>query len=90
MKGLIVAVFVYLSFVRSGATNLTLFEIEPCAGATVEYVSRFKSDIYAVKPNFSLCANSSWWPPTGGYSNIVRGWQGLGWLQLASYSSEGG
>ena len=74
MKRFFLALLFCLFSVKSRETNLNLYEIEPCGEPTLENVSRFKSDIYAVKPNYSSCVNSSWWPQTGGYSKIVRGW----------------
>ena len=35
--------------------KLSVFHIQPCNGTLNQTVSRFKSDIYAVTPNYSLC-----------------------------------
>ena len=35
--------------------NLTLIEIAPCSGTVVQTVSRFKSDIFAVKASLGAC-----------------------------------
>ena len=53
-------------------TNLTLFQIAPCNGTKTDTVSRFKSDIYAIKPDLSNCNVSV---PGGGedYRGIVSG-----------------
>ncbi len=35
--------------------KLSVFHIQPCNGTFNQTVSRFKSDVYAVTPNYSLC-----------------------------------
>ena len=35
--------------------NLTLIEIAPCNGTVVQTVSRFMSDVFAVKANLGAC-----------------------------------
>lgn len=36
--------------------NLTVFQISPCNGTREDSVSRFKSDIYAVRADLSNCS----------------------------------
>lgn len=48
-----------LGLSRGQDTNLTLFKVFPCTSIPPDKVSRFKSDIYAVVPNFSNCSNVS-------------------------------
>ena len=36
--------------------TLSLFEISPCGSTTLQTVSRFKQDVYAVQANLSDCA----------------------------------
>ena len=50
-----------MAVIQSQRTNLTLFEIYPCSNVTKQTVSRFKSDIYAIKPSFENCRNYPWW-----------------------------
>ena len=57
--------------VQSQITNLTLFEIYPCSNVTKQTVSRFKSDIYAIKPSFENCRNYSWWSEGQRFNKIV-------------------
>ena len=60
-----------LAAVQCLRTNLTLFEISPCGGDNVQTVSRFKSDIYAVKPSFEKCKDFSWWQKGRAYNKTV-------------------
>ena len=68
----------FCSLGYSQTTNLTLFQIAPCNGTKTDSVSRFKNDIYAIKPDLSNC-NSSSVPGGGGedYREIVSGHGGI-------------
>ena len=78
--------FCLLCAVGNGqTTNLTLFQIAPCTAATVDTVSRFKSDIYAVQFNLSNCLNDS--SAVHGLDNVtyVSAEAGLGLWSIGSF-----
>jgi len=64
-----------LAAVQCLRTNLSLFEISPCGGDNFQTVSRFKSDIYAIKPSFEKCKNYSWWQEGSIYNKTVSLWE---------------